>query len=78
MKTMKKGDEVSRIKEEEVQNHLASGWVFCKKTEWKKNVRDKGKKVVEPPKDPDTKTSRDTGKKGDPQQSKYRQKQANN
>ena len=44
MKTMKLGNELPiRVKENDVDRKLASGFKFCSKSEWKKSVRDTGK-----------------------------------
>ena len=37
---MIKDDKISRVSEDLVDNHLADGWIFCKKTEWKTKIRD--------------------------------------
>jgi hypothetical protein len=39
MKTMKLGDIIKRVKEDEVADKLKFGWVYIPKSEWKKNVR---------------------------------------
>lgn len=40
MKTMKRGDEIVRVKESEVKSKLTQGFDYCKKSEWKEKVRD--------------------------------------
>ena len=49
MKTMKRGDEIIRVHEEQVNAKLAQGFEYCKKSEWKSKVRDvnKGKTSIE-------------------------------
>lgn len=44
MKTMKRGEEVKRVKETEVKRFLGNGWGYCPKGEWKK-VRGQVKEV---------------------------------
>jgi len=44
MKTIKKLDEIIRVKDDEAFEKVKSGgFVFCKKSEWKEKVRDKAK-----------------------------------
>lgn len=40
MKTMKKGEEIVRVPEERVEDHLQQGYELCSKSEWKELVRD--------------------------------------
>ena len=40
---IKKNDEIRRVKDVEGFELVKSGWIFIKKSEWKKGVRDKGK-----------------------------------
>lgn len=47
MKTIKKGEEVVRVTDEEAIVRVKNGFSYCKKTEWKKVIRDKGKVKVE-------------------------------
>lgn len=51
MKTMKLGDQIRRVKEEQVAMYLANGWNYCPRSEWKKKVRDVEVKKVEEVKD---------------------------
>ena len=47
---MKFGEEIRKVKEEQVDNHLSDGWQYCPRSEWKEKVRDselKSKKVEE-------------------------------
>lgn len=46
MKTLKKGSEIVRVKEDEVSEKVKQGWGFINKVEWKKLVRDKNGKTV--------------------------------
>lgn len=41
MKTMKKGNEVVRITEEEVDDYLDKGYKFCPKSKWKQKQQNK-------------------------------------
>mgnify|MGYP005847196297 CR=1 FL=1 len=50
MKIMKLGEEIRKVKEEQVNNYLSDGWSYCPRSEWKTKVRDpelKSKKVEE-------------------------------
>ena len=53
MKTMKKGSEVRRVKEENIDSRLREGYAFCAKSEYKgsdnqtSDVIDDAKKVTE-------------------------------
>jgi hypothetical protein len=50
MKTLKRIDAVgnyARVEDKVVSDYLKGGWVFCPKTEWKKNVRDINKQKIE-------------------------------
>ncbi|MFW6281287.1 MAG: hypothetical protein ACOC1O_00645 [bacterium] len=40
MKTMKKNDDIKRVKEEKVNDYKELGYEFCPKKEWKEKVRD--------------------------------------
>jgi hypothetical protein len=50
MKTLRKGNEFKRVKDSTVADRKAirkladSGWAYCDKQTWKKEVRDKDKK----------------------------------
>jgi len=89
MKTMKKGDEMVRVKDPEVKAKLADGWAFCKKELWKKihgkkqaskpvgKPLEKSLKPVGKPLE-ETPNKVSSGKKGEKTVSKYRAKQANN
>lgn len=71
MKTIKKGEEIVRKDDIDAEVMVKKhGWSYCKKAEWKKQVRDKNKKVApkEEPKAPASPKS--DGKK----RSKYRDK----
>jgi hypothetical protein len=72
MKTMKKGDEVIRVSEENVASKLSSGYAFCNKGEWKKlhpgRVKKAEPKVVQ----------EKVKEKKDQKHSNYRDKRANN
>jgi hypothetical protein len=48
MKTMKIRNELPvRVKESDVERKLDAGYVFCSRSEWKKNVRDVNVEKVE-------------------------------
>lgn len=40
MKTMKHGEEIRKVKEDQVKDYLAIGWNYCPRSEWKTKVRD--------------------------------------
>jgi len=40
MKTMKLGEEIRKVKEEQVNSYLENGWNYCPRSEWKTKVRD--------------------------------------
>jgi len=40
MKTLKKNDQIIRVKESEVNNYLSMGYSYTPKSIWKKNIRD--------------------------------------
>lgn len=49
MKTVKKGEDIVRKSDAEAHDLVKKyGWAYCKKSEWKSVVRDKGKKVSKP------------------------------
>ena len=39
MKTMKKGSDVRRVKDEDVQSRLRNGFAYCPKSEWKSSEK---------------------------------------
>ncbi len=43
MKTMLKNGEYVRVSNQEADMKVKTGWAFCPKSEWKKNVRDFGR-----------------------------------
>lgn len=43
MKTMLKNGEYVRVSNQEADMKAKTGWDFCPKSEWKKNVRDFGR-----------------------------------
>ena len=51
MKTLRKGDKFKRVKDsttddrKAIKTLLGTGWAFCDRTTWKREVRDKGKNV---------------------------------
>jgi|TARA_R110000765_G_scaffold425374_1_gene538202 hypothetical protein len=53
MKTLSKGSKLKRMKDSTVAHCKAikklvdSGWAYCDKTTWRREVRDKGKNVEE-------------------------------
>lgn len=47
MKTMKLGEQIRRVKEDVVYSHLAQGWTYCPRSEWKDKVRTKVEKKSE-------------------------------
>jgi hypothetical protein len=57
MKTMKLGDMIKRISEEDVNEKLKFGWKYTSKSEWKKNVRDVEKVKVDKTDTENTETS---------------------
>jgi hypothetical protein len=40
MKTIKKGKSIKRVSDKDAKQQVKSGWKYCPKHEWKKNVRD--------------------------------------
>lgn len=46
MKTIKKGKDIERVTNKKADQMVDSGWNFCSKSEWKKNVRDFSKKEI--------------------------------
>ena len=49
MKTVKKGDEIVRVSNEDaILKVKDAGYSYCKKSDWKKGVRDKGKATAAP------------------------------
>lgn len=64
MKTMKKGDSVIRVKEEEINKKLSEGYFYCPKLDWKAiNSRSaKLKEKAEELKEDDTLSSKKTKK----------------
>ena len=42
MKTITKNDSYERVTDEVADVRIKTGWKFCPKSEWKKNVRDSG------------------------------------
>ena len=46
MKTLKKGDKIVRVKDNETTRFLADGYSFCPKSEWKKTRGTKKEDVV--------------------------------
>ena len=45
MKTIKNGNEIKRVTDSDGKDMTAKGWIYAKKSEWKKLVRDIGKKA---------------------------------
>lgn len=43
MKTIVKNGEYLRVSNQEADMRIKTGWSFCPKSDWKKNVRDFGK-----------------------------------
>lgn len=35
MKTIKKGNEIKRVSDKEVENMVGTGWIYCPKSEYK-------------------------------------------
>jgi hypothetical protein len=50
MKTIKRGEEIKRVSDNEAITLVKEGWAYCPKSEWKQNVRDKDKKEKKPKK----------------------------
>ncbi|NPV12824.1 MAG: hypothetical protein HPY57_13645 [Ignavibacteria bacterium] len=40
MKIMKLGEEIRKVKEEQVDSYLSNGWNYCSRSEWKTKIRD--------------------------------------
>ena len=47
MKTIRKNDEIIRVKDEQADAFLKKGYSFCSKKTWKTDVRDLNKKKKE-------------------------------